>query len=105
MKNIILSVSSRDPRFNCKVLSDKLKECGIQSATIQNYTVAKEDNRFYSELGCKCELYEFDYRDIKKKLWLPLKEEFKFNCAHLWVQDKFSGCINDFLYNNGCTKN
>ena len=59
MRDIILSVSSRDPRFNCKILSDKLKKCGIQSATIQNYTVTKDDYTLYSELGCKTEIINF----------------------------------------------
>tara|TARA_B100001057_G_scaffold484687_1_gene563157 strand:+ start:1130 stop:1447 length:318 start_codon:yes stop_codon:yes gene_type:complete len=105
MKSVTLSVSSKDPKFNCKLLSDKLKECGIQSATTENYTITKKNNILYSELGCKSELHEFDYRDLKNKVWLPIKKQFNFDCAHLWVQDKYSGCINDFLYNNGCSKN
>ena len=50
MKNITLSISSPHPKFNCKRVSDILKQCGIQSTVVKNYTVMKHKIYFIQRL-------------------------------------------------------
>lgn len=75
---------------------EKLLECGIESNIMENYTIIQKNNVHYSEIGCKIELVNNpDIQYITKNIWQPLKKEFDFNCAHLYVENKFSGCICD----------
>ena len=92
-----LSVSTRHPTFTCNKLAKTLKKCGIQSTIIENYSVVKRDNNINLELGCKVELHNVDPNQIENKVWKPIKKEHGFECGHLWIENKFSGCIYDFF--------
>lgn len=91
---MILSVSSSHKTFNCKKVMEKLLECGIEVNIIENYTIVRKNNKSYSEIGCKIEFIDNpDIQYLKKNIWLPLKKEFGFDCAHLYVENKLNDCI------------
>ena len=95
-----LSVSTKHPTFNCNKLAETLKKCGIESTIIQNYSVTKRDSMINLELGCKIELHNISPKEIEKRVWEPIKAEHNFECGHLWVENKFSGCVYDFFNKN-----
>ncbi len=94
---IELSVSTRHPTFTCSKLAKTLKMCGIQSSIIENFSVVKRDNNINLELGCKVELHNVKENEIENKVWRPIKKEHGFKCGHLWIENKFSGCVYEFF--------
>tara|TARA_Y100000389_G_C17369340_1_gene468126 strand:- start:16 stop:333 length:318 start_codon:yes stop_codon:yes gene_type:complete len=96
-RKIELSVSTRHPTFTCNKLADTLKTSGIQSSLIENYSLVKRDNNINLELGCKIELHNVRPKDIENKVWDPIKKQHGFECGHLWIENKFSGCVYDFF--------
>lgn len=92
-----LSVSTKDPTFTCTKLAQTLKRCGIESNIIENYSVVKRDNNINLELGCKVELHNVQLNEIENKVWKPIKKRHGFECGHLWIENKFSGCIYDYF--------
>tara|TARA_B100001057_G_scaffold195647_1_gene196376 strand:- start:964 stop:1272 length:309 start_codon:yes stop_codon:yes gene_type:complete len=94
---IELSVSTKHPTFNCQKLLQTLKKCGIKSKIIENFSVVKRDTNINLELGCKMELYNIAPNRIKDRVWEPIKKTHDFECGHLWIENKFSGCIYNYF--------
>tara|TARA_Y100000741_G_C18173597_1_gene526335 strand:+ start:207 stop:533 length:327 start_codon:yes stop_codon:yes gene_type:complete len=96
-QSTIISVSSTNPSFNCKNVSEKLKDCGIECKLTQNNSIVKKGHRLFAEIGCNIELYNFDNKNLKTQVWEPLKHKYNFDCAHLSVSNEYGGCIHDYL--------
>lgn len=97
----ILSISSKKIN-SCHDVAEKLKEFGILSQVKSNETIMVENGKYYIEKGCNILLPGLNRKFIGEKVWEPLKEEFELDCAHLKVNDKFNGCIYDFLRPSNC---
>ena len=97
----ILSISSKKIK-SCHDVTEKLKQLGILSQVKTNETVMYEKGEYYIEKGCNILLPGLNKKLIGEKVWEPLKKEFKLNCAHLKVNDKFDGCIYDYLRKSNC---
>jgi hypothetical protein len=93
VQSTILSVSSQKPGFNCKSVSQKLKDCGIECKITQNNSIVKKGCNLISEIGCDIKLINFNNKELNNKVWKPLKQSYNFNCAHLSVDKEYSGCI------------
>ncbi len=95
-KRQILSVSSSSSSFNCRKVIDTLKRCGIPCVVTETNCLVEEDNNVSLEKGCKIELATTKKYDIKKDVWSPIHKEFKLKCAHLRIDNEYSGCIHDY---------
>jgi hypothetical protein len=96
-KSTILSVSSKNPSFNCKNVAEKLKDCGIQCKLTQNNSIIKKGHMLFAEIGCSIELFNFDNKNLKTHVWEPLKYKYNFDCAHLSIEGEYGGCIHDYF--------
>ena len=98
MPKIVLSVSSDKEGFNCKDVSETLKHCGIETDITQLYTNRLYNGSLKSEIGCRINLYDLHANDFKETIWQPLKTKFNFDCAHLSINGRYSGCIHEYFY-------
>ena len=71
------------------------------SSITPNLTVIDSIEGHYIENGCRILMGSTNIDDIKK-VWVPLKNEFNLNCAHLSIKGKYRGCIYDFFRNSNC---
>jgi hypothetical protein len=91
----VLSVS-RKYYLNCEKVADFLSTAGFLVDVTQNVTV--NPNREY---GCRIVGNVKDKNEIEN-MWGKLKDEYKFDCAHLSVSDKYKGCVLDFIEPTKC---
>lgn len=105
-ESAVLSVSTSKLSFNCKNVATTLKECGVQCKITKNDSIVEKNSRLFHEIGCTIELFNFDNKNLKDKVWEPLKNEYTLDCCHLSIKDKYNGCIYDYLNDkkNSCMK-
>tara|TARA_B110000046_G_scaffold158115_1_gene169885 strand:- start:3239 stop:3568 length:330 start_codon:yes stop_codon:yes gene_type:complete len=96
-QSTVLSVSSTNPLFNCKNVANKLKECGVQCKITQNNSIVEKRKKLFHEIGCTVELFNFDNTNLKNQVWKPIKDKYRFNCAHLFITNEYSGCIHGYF--------
>lgn len=96
----VLSVSAKMGKINnCSEIAKFMNKIGIASSIIENDSVvcnSKNPNNCRLEKGCDIRLNGLKPELIKSKVWEPLRQEFKFICAHLNIHGQYKGCIHDF---------
>ena len=102
----VLSISSPYISSTCLGVAEMLRQMGIPASVTPNHSIIKsqEPNKPASlEYGCQITLgNDIAPGSIPKKVWLPLKENFKLTCAHLHVHGQFRGCIYDYDRKSEC---
>ncbi len=75
-----------------------MKKLLIESKITPNYSIDCKNNVYQIERGCSIEIYNIKPSQIKSKVWYPLKEKYNLDCAHLFIENIYNGCINKFNY-------
>lgn len=91
-----LSVSSKN-KLNCEEMAEFLKTLNIKSLITSNISLTP-----HKEYGCQLTQNISSKNDIYN-LWIPLKNKYGFNCAHLSVGNSFNGCVLDYLAKTNCS--
>ena len=100
--NSLLSISS--PKINnCKEVLTYFYKLGIPCKITENNSIVKMNNKLIIEKGCSILFNSHKPELINHQFWINLKKNFNLECAHLNVQGKFKGCINDYLKKSDCT--
>ena len=94
---ITLSISSSNIK-DCSDVAKTMKNFLIESKITPNYSVDCKNNIYKIERGCSIEIYNIKPSQIKSKVWYPLKEKYNLDCAHLFIENIYNGCINEFNY-------
>ena len=95
MNNVILSISNQ--KLNCEKVVNKLFEMKILSSVHENKSVVESKEELKIEKGCNIKFTRpLEKKDFKEKIWNPIKDEFNLKCAHLKVDNEYSGCVNKF---------
>lgn len=96
-QSTVLSVSTSKLSFSCRSVANKLKECGVQCKITQNNSIVEKRKKLFHEIGCTIELFNFDNANLKNQVWKPMKDEYGFDCAHLFIKNEYSGCIHGYF--------
>ena len=94
----ILSISHKD-KLNCENVADFLGNMGFLVDVTPN--ISMQPNKEY---GCRI-LYNINSKQDISYSWNLLKKKFNLNCAHLKVENKYSGCVLDYLRDSLCCSN
>lgn len=97
---IKLMISSNNIR-NCQKVALLLQQNGILSNISPNYSIIKKNNKYILENGCNIILTNTQIHQIKG-VWKKIKKEYSLGCAHLEVENKYKGCIYNFLNHTEC---
>ena len=100
--NSILSISSEKIK-DCSEVLNFLYQSGITCSITENTSVVKSNDNYVIEKGCRIIFNSHRPDVLNKKLWNSLQTKFGLNCAHLKVEGKFKGCINDYLRKSSCS--
>ena len=98
----VLSISSKK-LSNCKDVLSFLHGFGLACSVTSTQNLVRYGNELRTEPGCRILLNSHLPNAIDKKLWSQMRKEFGLQCAHLDVQGKFTGCINDYFKTSDCT--
>lgn len=97
----ILSISSKKIS-DCNDVVNTLHKLGVICSVVDNNSVIKKNNELIIEHGCNITLTNTNISNIKKDIWVPLKNKYNLGCAHLLIHGKYRGCIYDFLDKSKC---
>ena len=91
----VLSVSRKE-KIDCEKMAEYLGKAGIITSVSSNISTQP-----HKEYGCRLT------QSIKSKegiirMWSLLKKKYNFECAHLKVENKFSGCVLDYIEPTKC---
>ena len=84
-----ISVSSKN--MDCRKLANLMRKHGIICSVTPNISVVGKN----LENGCQIRRVVTTREEIKTT-WGLIKEEFGLNCAHIYIPDKYQGCILKF---------
>lgn len=90
-----LSVSRKG--LACASLARFLQSRGISALVRPN--ISSTTNGL--ENGCQV-VAAVDHGKDVKRTWGLLRDEFGFNCGHLRIEGRFSGCVLDFVRPSSC---
>lgn len=93
--SVDLSVSSTytDPR--CSFLIEALQNAKIDARVTPNVSI--HDKKI--EYGCSVRLPGTDQtKETIKRAWEVVKLSGRYNCAHLEIEGKYSGCALNYIY-------
>ena len=79
-----------------------LQECQIPCKVIETHSIIRKKNTFEYETGCDIILTNYNYSRIPETVWNPLLSKYSIQCAHLSIDNIFSGCIYDFIRQSNC---
>jgi hypothetical protein len=99
----ILSISS-DKLNNCNKVVEFFKKNKIMCSVSENISVISYKNEFKIEKGCNIIFNSHKPTMINHNFWNSIKKEFNLTCAHLKVEGKYKGCINDYLRDSICSQ-
>ena len=94
-----ISVSNPEQR-NCENILKLLQNYGQDCRVIE--TTSLVDNKI--EKGCLITMGAFENKLKLKEIWNQIKEKGKYKCAHLKIDGVFSGCINNYINADFCSK-
>ena len=97
---IKLNISSKNIR-NCHQVAFLLQKSGIISNISPNFSVIEKGEHKILENGCNIILTKTNLNHIEP-IWNTLKKEYSLGCAYLEVENKYKGCIYNFLRKNNC---
>ena len=101
--NSVLSISSHKIN-NCNEVLFYLHKLGIPCSITKTKNITKLKNTFKIEKGCRILFNSHNPSMINKQFWNNFKNRFDLQCAHLNVQGKFKGCINNYFNEIDCSK-
>ena len=87
---------------NCSEIVNFLKQNKIIGHVSENKTIIKNKEDIVEELGCKI-TWKCNPKEIKNKVWIPLKKQYNLDCAYIDIEAKYQGCINDLLGKSRCS--
>lgn len=93
---IHMSISSAT--LDCiKVAADLVTAGVLSSTTVQNISTVggKKEN------GCVVTLHDTSRRQLRS-VWQHIRDRHDLSCAHVLVDNTFSGCIYDFIRSTAC---
>lgn len=90
----------------CSHLIDVFKELNIEGKFVPNYSIMNKK----LELGCTITLdKQFENKEKLQKVWNVIESSSisnqivkKYDCAHLKIEGRFSGCIFNYLKDDKC---
>tara|TARA_B110001450_G_scaffold241009_1_gene250164 strand:- start:1766 stop:2122 length:357 start_codon:yes stop_codon:yes gene_type:complete len=94
----ILSISHKN-KLDCENVAEFLGKIGFLVDVTSN--ISMQPNKEY---GCRI-LYNANSKKDISYTWNLLKNKYNLECAHLKVENKFSGCVLDFLKPSICSNN
>ena len=99
--NAVLNISKKG--LSCQQVANSLQKFGIKSHVTENITIQtdSETNTSQQETGCSINLCGLD-RKKYAELWSNLKNEFDLDCAHLHIDNQYTGCIYSYLQPSAC---
>jgi len=89
-----ISVSKKN--LDCNEISKLVSKYGILTSITSNIST-----RPYIENGCNL-TQSISNKDEVINIWNILKDKYNFTCAHLKINDKYDGCILDFIRESEC---
>ena len=101
--NSVLSISSRKIK-DCSEVLLYMYKLGIPCSITTTKNVTKFNDKIKLEKGCRILFNSHEPNMINKQFWSNLKNKFDLQCAHLNVQGKYKGCINNYFNEIDCTK-
>jgi len=99
--NSILSISSKKIK-DCRDVLYFFQKYKLQCSVTKNLSLVSSNNELEIENGCRIMFNSHDPNKINYDLWNSLKNKFGLKCAHLKVEGKFKGCINNYFRNSCC---
>lgn len=97
-----LSISSKKIK-SCDDILHYFYKLGIPCSITENNSIVKYNNNVNIEKGCRILFNSHKPELINHNFWIQLKNKYDLKCAHLNVEGKFKGCINDYLKPSDCT--
>ena len=96
----VLSISSN--KLNCKEIADMMLKSGIPCSITENSSVIPYKEKFILEKGCRILIDKVDINSniIKNTIWEPIQKKFDLKCAHLSIDNLFTGCIYTYFDKN-----
>ena len=89
-----ISVSKKN--LDCSQIANILSKHGILSSITSNITTIP-----HIENGCNITQSISNKTEIIN-IWNILKDKYNLTCAHLKINDKYDGCILDFIKKSEC---
>ena len=89
----VLSISSN--KLNCKEIADMMLKSGIPCSVTENTSVVPYKEKFILEKGCRLVIDKVypNSNLIENDIWKPIQKKYNLDCAHLSIDNLFSGCI------------
>ena len=93
----ILSLSGRG--LACADVVNAMIKLGINGDVTQNVSVVDG----IEESGCRVAIATVPYKESVRSLWTHISHTSTLTCAHVRIDDVFSGCVLDYLRPSQCS--
>ena len=87
---------------NCTGVIEILRKSGIMSTVSQTTSIICDNSRCWTENSCAIKLTGLNHNEIEENVWIPLRDKYNLDCAHLHIHGYYIGCIKNFIRPSSC---